>query len=408
MKTTIGIAIALMFGCSAAYAQDGPGEKIQGAPGMHEQGPGGPGMRGVSPAPNVPQRVEPRSVERSEPKSNAGRDVQQNRQEDGRHAQQNREEKASKSKNDQPQRAERDDKKTEQRAEDSGRPAKEKSSGEGQASGDSGRSVQKSDAKKDATRLDERNGKKSTEVKTGERKEDAKPKSSSEGQASGESGRTVEKKDADRLGESSGEKSPEVKSGERKEDAKRVALSKDKQERIQTVFRERGEVKHRTNVNIDLRVGTRLPRDWDFVLVPDEVVVIVPEYRGYRFAYVDDYYVVCDPDTYEVVAVIPASRGPSYASDESHGRCPERLSLNEDERDLIMHSIRHERRDHIVDVPHLTLGWSVPRDIELQRFPEPVVSRVSELSSCRYFLAEDKIAVVSPEEEKVVALIDRS
>ena len=73
-----------------------------------------------------------------------------------------------------------------------------------------------------------------------------------------------------------------------------------------------------------------------------------------------------------------------------------------------MHSLRHESRDHVVDVPHLTVGWSVPRDIELQRFPEPVVSRVNELSSCRYFLAQDTIAVVSPEEEKVVALIDRS
>jgi hypothetical protein len=68
-------------------------------------------------------------------------------------------------------------------------------------------------------------------------------------------------------------------------------------------------VKHRTNVNIDLRVVVRLPRDWDFMLVPDEVIAIASEFRGYRFAYVDDYYVICDPDTYKVVAVIPASGG---------------------------------------------------------------------------------------------------
>ena len=39
---------------------------------------------------------------------------------------------------------------------------------------------------------------------------------------------------------------------------------------------------------------------------------------------------------------------------------------------------------------------------------EPVLSHISELGSCRYFVAEDAIAVVSPDEEKVVAVIDRS
>jgi hypothetical protein len=65
---------------------------------------------------------------------------------------------------------------------------------------------------------------------------------------------------------------------------------------IETAFRAKSGVKHRTNVNIDLRVVVRLPRDWDFMLVPDEVIAIASEFRGYRFAYVDDYYVICDPD----------------------------------------------------------------------------------------------------------------
>ena len=144
------------------------------------------------------------------------------------------------------------------------------------------------------------------------------------------------------------------------------------------------------------------------MFVPDDVVAIVPEYRGYRFAYVDDYYVICDPDTYEIVAVIPATGGPSYASDSRRGECSERISLNADDRDFIIRAIERESHAPRVDVPHLTVGWSVPREIELQSFPEPVISQISELGSCRYFVAEDKIAVVSPDEEKVVAVIDRS
>ena len=52
-----------------------------------------------------------------------------------------------------------------------------------------------------------------------------------------------------------------------------------------------------------------MPRDWHFVPVPIAVIEVVPEYRDYVFVYVEDEYVICDPDTYEVVAVIPAGGG---------------------------------------------------------------------------------------------------
>jgi hypothetical protein len=204
------------------------------------------------------------------------------------------------------------------------------------------------------------------------------------------------------------EPSKQATTGEPKETAKRVDLSADKRDRIKTAFHEKGDVKHRTNVNIDIRVGTRLPRDFDFVPVPIAVIDIVPEYRGYYVVYVDDDYVICDPDTYEIVAVIPVSGGPSYASDYAGERCPDRLSLSADEKDLVAEAISREERGRTVEVRYLSVGWSVPGEVELQRFPDPVISRVGELSSCRYFLAEDQIAVVSPDDEKVVLLIDRS
>ena len=154
-----------------------------------------------------------------------------------------------------------------------------------------------------------------------------------------------------------------------------------------------------------IAVGTRLPRDWDFVPVPDDVVVIVPEYRGYYFAYVDDQYVICDPDTYEVVAVIPAER--SYAGGSSGGgsKCSSQLSLNADDRELILRSVSRGRE---VDIADLSVGRKVPRDVELLSFPESVVSEASELGSCRYFDAGDQIAIVDPDEDKIVLIIDKS
>ena len=41
---------------------------------------------------------------------------------------------------------------------------------------------------------------------------------------------------------------------------------------------------------VEIGVGRRLPRDWDYVPVPIAVVEIVPEYRDYVYVWVDDEY----------------------------------------------------------------------------------------------------------------------
>jgi hypothetical protein len=95
------------------------------------------------------------------------------------------------------------------------------------------------------------------------------------------------------------------------ERAKHADLAGDKRDRVRNAFHDKGDAKRRTNVDIDISVGRRLPREWHFYPVPIAVIDIVPEYRDYVFVYVDDEYVICDPDTYEVVAVVPV--GEEYA-----------------------------------------------------------------------------------------------
>jgi hypothetical protein len=187
------------------------------------------------------------------------------------------------------------------------------------------------------------------------------------------------------------------------ERAKHADLSGDKRERVQKALRTDRDVKRRTDVGIDISVGRRLPRDWDFTPVPTVVIEVVPEYRGYVFAYVDDEYVICDPDTYEVVALIPYDEGAEYAGSGPR-ECPAHLTLDRHERDLILRSARLGRE---VNVSDLEIGWSVPADITLETFPEPVLDAAGELSACRYFIADDQLAIVDPEREKVVLLIDK-
>jgi hypothetical protein len=189
------------------------------------------------------------------------------------------------------------------------------------------------------------------------------------------------------------------------ERAKDVKIASDKRDRVGAAFRDRHDVKHLTKVEINIGVGRRLPREWDYYPVPIAVIDLVPEYRDYDYVWVDDEYVIVDPDSYEVVAVIPASSGGYASAGGGREPCSTRIRLSADERDLILHSVR--MRD-TVEVQDLDIGWSVPANIELQTFPEPVLAEAEELSGCRYFVAEDQLAIVDPEADKVVLLIDRS
>jgi hypothetical protein len=82
-------------------------------------------------------------------------------------------------------------------------------------------------------------------------------------------------------------------------------LSGEQRTRITTVIRSQ-HVQPMTNVNFSISVGTRVPRDVSFHPLPEEVVTIYPEWRGYEFILVNDQVVVIDPRTFEIVAVIEA------------------------------------------------------------------------------------------------------
>jgi hypothetical protein len=85
-----------------------------------------------------------------------------------------------------------------------------------------------------------------------------------------------------------------------------VQLSEDQRSQIKTIIgRERGP-RLSGNVNFNISVGTRVPRNVHVVVLPEEIVRIIPEYRGYDYFLVGDEIVIVDPRTLEIVAIIPA------------------------------------------------------------------------------------------------------
>jgi len=81
-------------------------------------------------------------------------------------------------------------------------------------------------------------------------------------------------------------------------------LSGEQRTKITTVIREQ-HVAPVTNVNFEIRTGVRIPREGvKFYPLPQEVVTIYPQWRGYEFILVGDKIVVVDPRTFEIVDVL--------------------------------------------------------------------------------------------------------
>ena len=98
-------------------------------------------------------------------------------------------------------------------------------------------------------------------------------------------------------------------------------VSEDQHSQIKTVIaRGSGPRVDRRELNFSVSIGTRVPRSVHVLTLPDEIVRIVPQYRGfdyfvisYRskdfggpdFFFVWDQLVIIDPQSLEIVAIIP-------------------------------------------------------------------------------------------------------
>ena len=85
-----------------------------------------------------------------------------------------------------------------------------------------------------------------------------------------------------------------------------VQLSQDQRTKIKDVIVRDRNVARVGSANFSVSVGARVPRDVHVSVLPPEVVTIVPEYRGFEYVLVGDQLLIIDPDTLEIVAILPA------------------------------------------------------------------------------------------------------
>jgi hypothetical protein len=76
--------------------------------------------------------------------------------------------------------------------------------------------------------------------------------------------------------------------------------------RIRETVLRGGNAPRVTNINFSINVGTVVPRTIRVVTVPDVIVEVRPEWRGFLYFVYEDEIVIVDSKTHRIVAVIDA------------------------------------------------------------------------------------------------------
>jgi outer membrane biosynthesis protein TonB len=81
-------------------------------------------------------------------------------------------------------------------------------------------------------------------------------------------------------------------------------LTNEQRTKITSVIKE--QKVERVNLNVSVSVGTRIPAGVRLHPLPQQVIIIYPEWRGYDYILVGDQIVIINPRTHEIVAIVEA------------------------------------------------------------------------------------------------------
>lgn len=81
-------------------------------------------------------------------------------------------------------------------------------------------------------------------------------------------------------------------------------LSGEQRTKVQSAFRSHKSQAAVKDLNISVSIGIAIPRHVTLYAVPEEVVVIVPAYRRYKYFIYQDKVLIVDPVTYEIIDIL--------------------------------------------------------------------------------------------------------
>ncbi|WP_035724706.1 DUF1236 domain-containing protein [Bradyrhizobium sp. ARR65] len=174
------------------------------------------------------------------------------------------------------------------------------------------------------------------------------------------------------------------------------------QQRTQIVDRLRSDreiERARSDIDIRVNVGERLPERVRPRPLPPDIVNIAPEYRGYDYTVVQDEVAIIDPRSREIVDVIP-ERG--FTAENSSRYEGTRVVLSSEQRQILKRTA----------LSSMTVGSAASTNasntacLTLQPVPDELVRSNPELAAYRYVAIGDQVVLVDPRERKIVQVID--
>jgi hypothetical protein len=160
-----------------------------------------------------------------------------------------------------------------------------------------------------------------------------------------------------------------------------------------------------TNVNFSVSVGTSVPRTIHVQPLSNEIVGIVPQYRGYSYFVTRDQLVIVEPSTYKMVTVLPYDAGGSASAAPPAGK--RSVQFSQQQRQAIHKQVLSRPvQGPAAASRKLVIGDEVPSSIVVEEFPETVYREVPEIRSYRYYRNDQNVVVVDPDRRTVVDVIE--
>lgn len=156
-----------------------------------------------------------------------------------------------------------------------------------------------------------------------------------------------------------------------------------------------------TNMNFSVNVGATVPESVHHRPLPEDIITIAPQYRGYDYVMVRDEVVIIEPRTRKVVTVIREGSGSSGAS-ARHSSLTIPVEKRRRIHTEVIRSYHGPRDVHFA----LRVGERVPENITLERFPEAIYTEEPELKSYEYVVVQEQVALVDPQSREIVQVID--
>ena len=181
--------------------------------------------------------------------------------------------------------------------------AGQKSSSDTKASSD----MKASDSKASDSKASDSKMKSSSDMKS----DDKAGKSAADSKSKDKSASDANKNDATKGAASTNDKSKDSAQGASSSTtgqgaaAGRANLSTEQKTKIQTTFKSvKIQSVPKTEINVSISVGTRLPPKLHYTPIPAEVVTVYPQWRGYYVILVDGQYIIVEPRTHEIVYIL--------------------------------------------------------------------------------------------------------